>query len=88
MYAVVFQVDMKPGWQGDQDQELDVMADAMKSVPGFVRGTWTSDGTHGLSFIVFASEEAARAVAANAAVPPEASVTLRSADVYEIARDI
>lgn len=88
MYAVVFQVDMKPGWQGDQDRELDVMADAMKSVPGFVRGTWASDGTRGLSFIVFSAEQAARAVAANAAVPPDASVTLRSADVYEISRDI
>jgi hypothetical protein len=88
MYAVVFQVDMKRGWEGDPDQELDLMAAAMKSVPGFVRGTWTSDGSRGLSFILFDSEDTARAVAARAAVPPDASVTLRSADVYEVARDV
>lgn len=88
MHAVVFHVDMKTGWEGDAEAELDALVGFVKSVPGFVRGTWTTDGMRGLSFLVFASEEAARAVAANAAVPPDASVTFRSAEVYEIVRDV
>ena len=88
MHAVVFQVDFKPDWDGDADAELDALVGFMKIMPGFVRGTWTSDGERGLSFLVFDSEEAARELAANAFVPPDASVTFRSADVYEIARDV
>jgi hypothetical protein len=37
---------------------------------------------------LFDSEEAARAVAASASMPPDASAQLRSVDVYEVARDI
>ena len=87
MHAVVFQVDMKEDWQGDADRELDQITTMVKSVPGFVRGTWTTDGRRGLSFIVFESEQAARAVAENASMPPNASVTFRSADVYEVVRE-
>lgn len=88
MHAVVFEVDMKEGWQGDADAELDQVIGFTRSVPGFVRGTWTSDGRRGLSFILFDNEESARAVATNAAVPPEASVVFRSADVYQVVRDV
>lgn len=87
MHAVVFQVDMKPDWQGDQDQELDHLVTMVKSMPGFVRGSWAGDGRRGLSFIVFESEAAARSLADNASMPPDASVTFRSVDVYEIARE-
>lgn len=87
MHAVVFQVDMKPDWEGDPDVELDEFVRFFNTVPGFVRATWTSDGTRGLSFIVFDSEESARTVAANASVPPDAAVTFRSADVYQIVRE-
>ena len=87
MYAVVFQVDMKPDWEGDADAELDHLTTMVKSLPGFVRGTWTTDGRRGLSFIVFDSEAAARGVAANASMPPNASVTPRSVDVYAIVRE-
>jgi len=88
MHAIVFQVDFKSGWEGDPDAELDALVGFVKAVPGFVRGTWTTDGTRGLSFILFDSEEAARTFAANAAVPPDAGVTMRSVDVYEVARDV
>lgn len=88
MHAVVFHVDMKPDWEGDMDAELDFLAEFMKSVPGFVRGTWAGDGERAISFIVFESEEAARGVADNAGMPPEASVTLRSVDVFEVQRDV
>ena len=88
MHAVVFEVDMKEGWEGDADRELDQLAAAVKSVPGFVRGTWATDGRRGLSFIVFESEAAARSLADNASMPPDAGVTFRSAAVYEVVRDV
>ena len=88
MHAVVFQVDMKQGWEGKVEAELDQLVTMVKSVPGFVRGTWTTDGQRGLSFLLFESQESAQGLAANASMPPDASVTLRSVDVYEVARDV
>ncbi|HVE93991.1 MAG TPA: antibiotic biosynthesis monooxygenase [Acidimicrobiales bacterium] len=88
MHAVVFQVDMKPGWEAKVEQELDQLVTMIKSVPGFVRGTWTTDGARGLSFLLFESQESAQGIADNASMPPDASVTLRSVDVYEVARDV
>ncbi len=52
-----------------------------------MRGTWCSDGTTGMSFILFKSEEAAQEIADNAYLPPEVSATLRSVAVYPVARD-
>jgi hypothetical protein len=88
MHAVVFQVDFKPDWSGDPEAELDQLTGYVKSSPGFVRGTWTSDGRHGLSFILFQSEATARAVADHAQMPQDASGVLRSVAVYEVARDV
>lgn len=88
MHAVVFQVDMKPGWEGNVEAELDQLVTMVKSVPGFVRGTWANDDRRGLSFLLFESQESAEGIAANASMPPDASVTLRSVDVYEVARDV
>lgn len=88
MHAVVFQVDMKEGWEGKVDAELDQLVRMVKSVPGFVRGTWTNDGHRGLSFLLFESQGSAQGLADNASMPPDASVTLRSVEVYEVARDV
>ena len=88
MHAVVFQVDMKQDWEGSVDAELDQLVTMLKSVPGFVRGTWTTDGRRGLSFLQFASQETAEGLAANASMPPDSAVTLRSVDVYEVVRDV
>ncbi len=88
MHAVVFQVEMKPGWEEKVDPELDQLVTMVKSVPGFVRGTWTTDGRRGLSFLLFESQETAQGLADNASMPPDSSVTLRSADVYEVVRDV
>lgn len=88
MHAVIFNVDFVPGREAQQDAELDFLTGMMQSTPGFVRGTWAGDDKRGLSCIVFDSEEAARAVAANAAVPPDASISLRSVDVLAVARNI
>ena len=88
MYAVVFQVDMKDDWAGDPDQDLDGLVGFAKSLPGFIRGTWVEAGSRGLSFLLFATEEAARSVADNASAPPDGPATLRSVDVYEVRRDV
>lgn len=88
MHAVVFQVDFVPGREKQQEAELDFLTGMIKSTPGFVRGTWLGDETHGLSCILFDSEDAARAVAANAKVPPDGAAQLRSVDVYAVARDV
>ena len=88
MHAVVFQVDMKQGWEGKVEAELDQLVTLVKSVPGFVRGTWTTDGRRGLSFLLFESQESAQGLADNAAMPPDASVTLRAVDVYDVVRDV
>ena len=88
MHAVVFQVDMKQGWEGKVEAELDQLVTMVKSVPGFVRGTWTTDGRRGLSFLLFESQESAQGLADNAAMPPDAGVTLRAVDVYEVVRDV
>jgi hypothetical protein len=84
MHAVLFQVDMKEGREDDIMPELEQLIGFVKTVPGFVRGTWTTDGKSGVSMVVMESEEAAREMAANASVPPEAAVTFRSADVLEV----
>ena len=88
MHAVVFQVDMKQGWEEKADAELDQLVTMLKSAPGFVRGTWTTDGRRGLSFLLFESQESAQALADNASMPPDASVTLQTVDVYEVVRDV
>jgi hypothetical protein len=88
MHAVVFNVDFKENWQGDIDAELDQVVATTKSLPGFVRGTWATAGSHGISFVLFDNEESARAVVANASIPPDAGAVFKSADVYEVTRDI
>ena len=88
MHAVIFQVDFVPGREQQQAGELDFITGMMKSTPGFVHGTWCGDDKRGLSCILFDSEQAAHTVADNAAMPPDASVTLRSVDVYAVARDV
>ena len=88
MHAVVFQVDFVPGREQQQEGELEFLTGMMKSTPGFVHGTWLGDHERGLSCILFDSEEAAHTVANGARLPPDAAATLRSVDVYAVARHI
>jgi hypothetical protein len=83
MHAVVFQVDIKEGREAG-GADLEQVISTSKAVPGFVRGTWATDGRTGISMVVLESEEAARELAANTEIPPDAPVTFHSADVYEI----
>lgn len=87
MHAVVFEVDMKEGWEAKVDQELDFMVQSLKELPGFVRGTWVTDGTVGLSMILFEAKDVAQQVVDNAFLPPDASATLRSARLFQVQRD-
>jgi hypothetical protein len=75
---------MKEGRDDDTRPELEQLIGSVKTVPGFVRGTWTTDGSKGVSMVIMESEEAALEMAANASIPPEASVVFRSADVLEV----
>ena len=89
MYAVAFQVDMKEDWDGDPVQDLENLVEFAKTLPGFIRGTWTFPDARRrcLSFLLFETEENARSVA-DAPTPPDGPVTLHSADVYEVARHV
>lgn len=89
MYAVLIQVDMKQDWTGDRDAELADMAQTTKSLPGFERATWATDGVKGACLIVLSDEAAARELASSGnRIPPEAGVTFRSLDLLEIVQDI
>lgn len=86
MHAVVYEVEFKKDWEGDADAELDMLVASTVAEAGFVSGLWLSDGTSGLAVVVLDSEALARAAADSAAVPAEASVTMRSAKAYEVRR--
>jgi hypothetical protein len=84
MHAVVFQVDVKDGREAGPGPELDEVIASSKAMPGFVRGSWMTDGRRGLSVLFVDSEDSARQMVADASVPPEAPVTFRSADIYTV----
>ena len=86
MHAVVYEVAHKQGWEGDVEGELDMIVEGGKQTEGFVSGLWLSDGETGLAIIVVQSEDVAKAEAENAAVIPEASITLQSAKAFEVKR--
>lgn len=60
----------------------------VKQAPGFVAGYWTrldtDAGTEGRGFMVFESEDAARAVVDQVQQRPAPEVTLNSVDVGEV----
>ena len=81
-------MESNKNWEGDFDEDLDNLVGFAKTLPGFVRGTWTQPDDNGraLSFHLFSSEEEARAVA-EAPPPPDGPVILHEVNVYEVARD-
>jgi hypothetical protein len=87
MHAVVFEVEMKQGWEATADKELDFIVASLKELPGFTRGTWTTDGNVGFSMILFQSKDVAQQVADNAFLPPDAGATLRSARALDVVRE-
>jgi hypothetical protein len=87
MHAVVFEVEMKDGWEKKVDQELDFIVGSLRELPGFTRGTWLTDGHVGVSLVLFESKEVAQRVADSAVLPPDASATLRSARALDVVRE-
>lgn len=88
MHAVVFEVAIKPGMDpAIANAELDKMIGQVKTLPGFIRGIWTTDGTTGLSFQLYADENVGRQLVDNATVPPDAAVEFRSARMFAVVRD-
>jgi hypothetical protein len=88
VHAVVFEVAIKPGIDpAVANAELDTMIGQVKTLPGFVRGIWTTDGTTGLSFQLYSDEDVARQLVDNASVPPGSAVEFRSARLFAVVRD-
>jgi hypothetical protein len=86
-HAVVYEVEHKQDFQGDTEAELDMLVQMSKETPGFVSGTWISDGTTGYAVLIYESAEAAQVEVDGVTTPPDdASITLRSVKVYEVKR--
>ena len=82
MHAVV--VTVKVGNVEESRPELlEQVVPAVSQAPGFVAGYWLEpiDG-HGLSVVVFESEEAAKVAAER--IQPPSSVTLETVEVREV----
>jgi hypothetical protein len=89
MHAVLYHVDRKQGWGGDEEAELDMIEKMSKETPGFIRGFLANNDEHGISVQLYESEETAKAAAATAgSIPPEASVTFVSVEVFGVRREI
>lgn len=89
MYAIVYEVDMKPDVDpATTAAELDQLAGMVKTLPGFVRATWTSDGTTGLSMHIYREEAQARRVAEHSTGPDFTAVGFRSVRVMEVALEV
>jgi hypothetical protein len=85
MHAVLVNVTIN-----DPEPALAVLRDEIvprvSQAPGFVTGYWLrSKDNHGLSVLVFESEDAAQAMAQQVEGPPTAAVTLDSVEVREVA---
>jgi hypothetical protein len=87
MHAIVVNVDIK------SDDAVGMLhsqiVPTVKAQPGFVAGYWTrsADGTKGVSMSVYESEAAARDALQTLQgdpPPPEAPVSVASAEIYEI----
>ena len=85
MHAVVVKLTIDDVDRDDQLLEEQVVPHA-SGAAGFVAGYWTRSGDSGLSMVVYASEEAARAVAEQIESMglPDDAVTLDGVEVREV----
>ena len=85
MHAVIVSVTITDGEEATTYLR-DEIVPRVKQAPGFVAGYWVriEDGDKGRGTIVFESEDAARAVAAQIGQEPGDAVTLDSVDVGEV----
>jgi hypothetical protein len=84
MHALVFDVTIKDRTQGEQFLKERIVP-GVSQLPGFVAGYWVNiDESHGMSLVVFESEEAARSAMEAGPRPPEDAVTINSVQPGEV----
>jgi len=89
MYALVghSEIDASRGDEATANLTNGILP-GIRQAPGFVSATFvrSADGTTGRSMVVFETEEAARAVAANAGdlMPDDSPISIVSIGVYEV----
>jgi hypothetical protein len=85
MHAVVVSVTVHDGEAATTHLRNEIVP-RVKQAPGFVAGYWVriQDGDKGRGTMVFESEEAARAVAAQVQENPGEAVTIESVDIGEV----
>ena len=86
-WVAVYEVAMKPDRRDDSDAELDMMVQAAKAHPDFVKGWWFGDDKVGFAVQVVTDEAAARRATEGAVIPEEATVSLISAKAYPLMRE-
>ena len=83
MHAVVVKVTIN-----DFDTAVKELRDNVvpnvSQIPGFVTGTWTRDGSDGLSMVVFESEEVAQQASEQVPSMISDAVTLQSVEIREV----
>jgi hypothetical protein len=88
VHAVVVRVTVNDREAAEQ-RLRDEIIPRVSQLPGVVAGYWTrSDGTDGLSMVVFESEEAARAAADQVPQMVSESVTLESVEVRQVVANV
>jgi hypothetical protein len=87
MYAMVVEVDIKPGRNDEAEEGLKsgVIPQA-KASEGFVKGYWieSADGGSGMGMVIYDSEEAAKKASATVQVPEEAPLSVRRVEVCRV----
>jgi len=85
VHAVVATLTIKADLETDTSQLRDQVVPGVSRAPGFVAGYWTRKGRSGLSMVIFASEDAAKAMSERlpSLIPP-ATATLDGVEVREV----
>jgi hypothetical protein len=85
MYVMSVRVDIQEGRSGDSVKDLHAeVVPTTKTLPGFVKGMWFGDETHGNAAVVFDTRESAEDAAANVSSRLHDPVSLRDVAVYEL----
>jgi hypothetical protein len=88
MHAVVVKVTINDREAAEKRLREETLP-RVSQIPGVVAGYWTrSDGTDGLSMVVFESEETARAAADQVPQMISEALTLESVEVREVVANI
>jgi hypothetical protein len=83
MHAIVVRVTVKDQEAGEKMLREQVVP-RVAGAPGFVAGYWTRRDDTGLSMLVFESDEAAQAMAAQIESPDPEAVTMEGVEVREV----